>query len=232
IVEEISSFVHGDDALKGRTVLVTAGPTREYFDPVRFLSNPSTGKMGYAMAMAARERGAQVILISGPTHLKNPRGVRTLRVTSAEEMKAACDEHCEEADILIMCAAVADSRPKEYSSSKLKKGKDDLFGEVVPTPDLMADLGRRKGNRFLVGFAAETEGEDALINAREKLRAKNADLMILNSVGGEESAFGSAHNRVVVISDCAEEELPQSHKRCLARKLVDMVVRRLPSKET
>ncbi|MFO7942555.1 MAG: bifunctional phosphopantothenoylcysteine decarboxylase/phosphopantothenate--cysteine ligase CoaBC [Bacillota bacterium] len=232
IVEEISSFVHADSSLAGRTVLVTAGPTREYFDPVRFLSNPSTGKMGYALASAARERGARVILISGPTDLPDPRGIQTVRVTSAQQMKTGCDEHWEGADVLIMSAAVADCRPREYSPAKGKKDRDDLLGEVVPTPDIMAELGRRKGDRLLVGFAAETEGEDALINARRKLHAKNADMMVLNIVGGEQSAFASPYNRVVVVSDSSQEELPRLHKRCLARRLMDRVVRRLPGKES
>ncbi len=228
VVEEISSHMHRDRSLEGKTVLVTAGPTREHFDPVRFVSNPSTGLMGYSMAMAARERGARVHLISGPTSLAEPRGVHMVRVTSAEEMKDACEGLWDRVDILLMTAAVADARPLRYSENKGKKNRDDLLGPVEATPDILANLGPRKGERFIVGFAAETPGDDALENARGKMQSKNADMMVLNEVGGEHSAFGADDNRVLLLSGDNCEELPREHKRILARGIMDRVVKALP----
>ncbi len=231
VVEEISSFYHSDRALAGRRVLVTAGPTREYFDPVRFLSNPSSGRMGYAIARAARERGAEVVLVSGPTDLPSPRGVETISVVSAEQMHEACLASWAETDILFMTAAVVDCRPAAYSGVKAKKDQDALLGEVVPTPDILTALGEDKGSRFLVGFAAETEAEEGLISARRKLRKKHVDMIVLNRVGGPQSAFGDDHNAVRVLARSGEEDLPREHKRILARQLVDRVVRALPGRD-
>ncbi len=232
VVDEISSFAHSDDTLAGTTVLITAGPTREYFDPVRFLSNPSTGKMGYALARAVRERGARTILVSGPVELTPPRGVEFIPVVSAEEMRRVCLDHWCEVDILMMSAAVADARPVHYMQDKGKKDADALLGDVIPTPDILRELGAQKGDRLIVGFAAETDREAAAENARKKLRAKGADWIALNFVGGDESAFGSEENRILLISQSGEEELPRAHKIQVARALVNRVVRTLRGAES
>ena len=200
----------GPRDLVGRRVVVTAGPTREPIDPVRFVSNPSTGKMGFALARAAARRGAEVVLVSGPVALPDPAGVRTVRITTAEEMARAVDAAADDLDLFIAAAAVSDFRPKTPSSSKKKKTDEDEELVLTRTPDILAALGKRfAGTRrgpVLVGFAAETE---ALVqNARKKLAAKRCDLVVANKVGKPGAGFGGDLNRVTLVGpgECAKIE--------------------------
>jgi phosphopantothenoylcysteine decarboxylase/phosphopantothenate--cysteine ligase len=198
----------GPRDLAGRRVLVTAGPTREPIDPVRYVSNPSSGRMGYALARAAVRRGAEVVLVSGPTDLPDPPGARTVRVVTAEEMAAVVLGLAGEQDALVAAAAVSDYRPRDPSPSKKKKGDGDETLVLSRTPDILAALGERLAGRpdapVLVGFAAETE--NVVANAREKLRRKRCDLVVGNQVGREGAGFGGDRNEVVLVgpSEIAE----------------------------
>lgn len=178
--------------------LVTAGPTREWLDPVRFLSNPSTGKMGFAVADAARERGWEVDLISGPVTLDLKSGVRQTFVETADEMLAACLDIFASCDFMIMAAAVCDHKPALVAKSKLKKGEMSTILELEQTPDILAELGRRKASgQNLVGFAAETN--DCLSNGERKLREKNLDWIVVNDVSSPERGFASDFNEVTLL---------------------------------
>jgi phosphopantothenoylcysteine decarboxylase/phosphopantothenate--cysteine ligase len=201
------------------TVLVTAGPTREYVDPVRFLSNPSTGKMGYALARAARDRGARVILVSGPVTLRAPKGVRVVRVESAAEMCREVMRLYRDADVVIMAAAVADYRPEKRSRSKMKKGSRALTVRMVKTEDILYILGKRKGKRILIGFAAETGS--LLREARRKLEEKKLDMIVANDVSRRAAGFASDYNRGVLIDrDGNVQRLPLMSKEKLARLVI------------
>lgn len=208
--------------LKGLTFLVTAGPTREPLDAVRFISNPSSGKMGYAIAQAARQRGAKVILVSGPTHLPAPAGVEYIQVTTALEMRNAVLAHLEQTDVLIKAAAVSDFRPQEALPHKVKKEQASLVLPLEQNPDILAEVGKRKGKKVLVGFAAETE--ELLANAQKKIRNKNLDLIIVNDVGNQAIGFNSDENQVLLLyADGRQEELPQMPKIDLADELLDRI---------
>ncbi len=209
--------------LEGLPVLVTAGPTREMLDPVRFLSNPSSGRMGYALAEAARDRGAQVTLISGPVSLPPVRDVQLVQVVSAEDLARAVDQHLDGARVLVMAAAVADQRPAQAAPHKIKKQAAAESLALVRTPDILEGLGARPQRPVLVGFAAETENVES--NAREKLQRKNLDLIVANDVA---DAFAKETNRVVVLGrDGARRELSGS-KLAIAHAIWDMVRARLP----
>ena len=212
----------GSGDMSGETVLVTAGPTVEDLDPVRFLSNRSTGRMGFALADAARDRGARVIVVAGPTAVEPPLGVDLVHVRSADEMARAVGDRVGPATIVAMAAAVSDYRPAERSPSKLKKGTEDGTLVLRRTPDILATLGKAKGDRFLVGFAAETDR--VLENARGKRTAKNADLLVANDVSRSGSGFASDHNAAVLIDSEAETELPRMSKRALADRIWDRVL--------
>jgi phosphopantothenoylcysteine decarboxylase/phosphopantothenate--cysteine ligase len=184
--------------LEGLRVLVSAGPTREHFDPVRVLTNPSTGKMGYAVADAAARLGGDVMLVSGPTQLAEPAGVATRHVIDAEAMRSAMLEHAAAADIVVMAAAVSDFRPSVSSRDKLKKSSDEAMSLALErTPDILAELTAIAGERTVVGFAAETS--DLEEHAREKLERKRCDLVVANLVGGEGAGFGADTNEVVIL---------------------------------
>lgn len=178
--------------------VITAGPTREHLDPVRYLSNGSSGKMGYALAEAARGRGWRVDLVSGPVALPAPEGVRMHYVVSAEEMFRTTESLFAESDLLIMCAAVADYRPVRTSRQKVKKGEGHWSIEMEPTVDIARTLGATKGQRRLVGFAAETENLEA--SAERKLKAKNMDWIVANQVGGPRCAMEGDENEILMIS--------------------------------
>ncbi|HUJ26559.1 MAG TPA: bifunctional phosphopantothenoylcysteine decarboxylase/phosphopantothenate--cysteine ligase CoaBC [Myxococcales bacterium] len=209
---------------EGVPVLVTAGPTREMLDPVRFISNPSSGRMGYAMAEAARDRGAKVTLISGPVSLERIPGIHTVDVVSAEDLAQAVDRHLEGVKVVIMAAAVADQRPATTALHKQKKQAGDEQITLVRTKDILAGLGAREPRPMLVGFAAESENVEE--NAREKLQRKNIDLIVANDV---KDAFGSATNRVIVLArDGGRQEL-QGSKPAVAHAIWDMVRERLNS---
>jgi phosphopantothenoylcysteine decarboxylase/phosphopantothenate--cysteine ligase len=200
--------------------LITAGPTREPLDPVRFLSNRSSGRMGYALAAAAARAGCRVVLVSGPVALRPPRGARVLRVETAEEMRRATLREARGAGLVIMAAAVADYRPAAPSRRKIKKGAARQVLRLERTPDILAELGRRKRRgQLLVGFAAETH--DLLRHAREKLARKNLDFLVANPVGRPGSGFESPFNRATLLSrGGAELAFPRQRKEALARRLV------------
>ena len=212
--------------LAGRSVLVTAGPTYEPLDPVRFVGNRSSGRMGFALAEAAAARGAQVLLVTGPTHLAPPPGVEYIRVQTTQEMYEAVLAHAEGADAIIKAAAPSDYRPAKVASAKIKKGREILTLELTPTPDILAELARRKGASVLVGFAAETE--ELVANAREKLRKKNLDLVVANDVGAKDAGFAAETNRVTLVSGDGEvEALPLLSKQEVAHRILDRVARLL-----
>jgi phosphopantothenoylcysteine decarboxylase/phosphopantothenate--cysteine ligase len=209
--------------LERETVLVTAGPTLEDLDPVRFVSNRSTGTMGYRLAEAARDRGARVVLVSGPTALPQPAGLTFEAVRSAVEMQAAVDRHAAQATVVIAAAAVSDYRPAEASPSKLKKNDGRLTLEMVRTPDILKALGEAKGARLLVGFAAETE--DLVANAKKKLAAKHLDLIVANEVTAAGAGFGGQTNAVVLLRrDGQRRDVPLASKREVAERILDEVV--------
>ncbi|TEU05423.1 MAG: bifunctional phosphopantothenoylcysteine decarboxylase/phosphopantothenate--cysteine ligase CoaBC [Candidatus Aminicenantes bacterium] len=197
IVEEGLRLIQKSQSFKGQTVLVTAGPTREFLDPVRFITNRSTGKMGYELAEEALRRGAEVILVSGPTHLFPPPDAKLRKVQTAEDMKKEVLEHFSKADVVIMTAAVSDFKFEESASGKIKKEKLGGNIKIVPTPDVLKELGRKKGQKVLVGFAAETE--KVVDNALKKLKDKNLDLIIANDVTAEGVGFESNFNQVSVV---------------------------------
>jgi phosphopantothenoylcysteine decarboxylase/phosphopantothenate--cysteine ligase len=211
---------------QGLKALVTAGPTREPLDPVRFISNPSTGLMGYTIARALCERGADVTLISGPTHLTAPAGVKTVSVTTADEMYSAVLERYDQNRLVIKTAAVSDFRPLKKDLQKVKKTEAALTLELAVNRDILLELGRQKGNRILVGFAAETE--DAVDNAHDKLLRKNLDLIIVNNLNEPGAGFAVQTNRVSII-DCsgAVEELPLLEKEEVAHHILDRVAKLL-----
>jgi phosphopantothenoylcysteine decarboxylase/phosphopantothenate--cysteine ligase len=209
--------------LAGETLLVTAGPTREELDPMRFLSNHSSGKMGYAIARAAAERGARVHLVAGPTALVPPPGVELQSVVSAQEMHAAVMDLAANCTIIVKAAAVADYRPCCRQTQKIKKGSEStLTLELQRNPDILAELGRLPGKRLLVGFAAETQ--QLLDNARRKLQDKNLDLIVANDLTAEGAGFAGDTNVVRLIYRGGRvEDLPQMSKELLAHRLLDRI---------
>lgn len=211
----------GNNDLQGKTVLVTAGPTREEIDPVRFLSNYSSGKMGYAIACAARNRGANVVLVSGPVNLPEPKGMEIIQVVSAQQMHEAVMARAEQADLIIKAAAVADFRPVVRGGQKVKKGSAETTTvDLQRNPDILAELGQQKGSRVLIGFAAETE--ELLKHAREKLTSKNLDMIVANDVTQEGAGFNGDTNIVrFLTADGKVEELPQMTKAEVADILLD-----------
>ena len=211
--------------LDGLAIVVTAGPTWEAIDPVRGITNRSSGKMGYAVAQAAMEAGARVTLISGPTALPDPERVTTYRVTSAKEMYDAVHAHVRDADIFIGVAAVADYRPAEAKPGKIKKSAERLTLELVRNPDILDSVARLQPRPFVVGFAAETD--NVLDNARAKLAAKNLDLVAANRVGEPGSGFEADHNQITLIERDGTTELPAGTKQQLARALVQHIAGRL-----
>ena len=197
ILDALRDLLVADDSLKGRRVLVTAGPTVEDIDPVRFISNRKTGKMGYALAREARRRNASVVLVSGPTALDPPAGVDLVCVRSASEMEAQVESRFADSDIVVMSAAVSDFRPAAYEEQKIKKHGAETSLRLQKTPDILEGLGRRKEGQFLVGFAAESE--DLLPNAAAKLERKNLDMIVANDITIEGAGFGSENNRVTIL---------------------------------
>lgn len=215
--------------LRGETVLVTAGPTREELDPIRYISNHSSGKMGYAIARAARRRGARVVLVSGPVCLEPPHGVETVQVTSAEEMREAALKAFNNATVVIKAAAVADYRPESRAEAKIKKKDTALQLQLVKNPDILAEMGQAKGDRCVVGFAAETAG--LVENAVKKLAEKKLDMVIANDVSREGAGFGVDTNIVKILSsDGSAEDLPLMSKEKLADVILDRVLERVVQK--
>lgn len=224
IAEVVAGMAGRRRDLEGETVLVTAGPTEEPIDPVRFISNRSSGKMGFALARAAAARGARVILISGPVSLPEPFGVTRVRVRTAGEMRQAVLDHLEEATVIVKAAAVADYRVAQVAAQKIKKTAMRLSLELEPTPDILAEVGRRKGDRLLIGFAAETE--DLVSEARRKLESKNCDMIVANLVGGEGVGFGAEENEVTLVMRTGEVvRLPRASKLEIAHAIFDHALR-------
>ena len=224
IAEAVLSLLERPRDLDRETVLITAGPTQEPLDPVRHLSNRSSGKMGYALAEAAAARGARVILVSGPVSLPAPSGVTLIRVRTAQQMRAAVLENLPPSTIILKAAAVADYYLAQPPRQKIKKTAARLALELDPTPDILAELGRQKGDRLLVGFAAETQ--DLVAEARRKLVSKNCDLVVANRVDVEGIGFESDQNELTLVMRTGEPvALPRASKRQLADRIFDQLLK-------
>jgi len=224
IVSTVREVLQSRRDLEGQTVLLTAGPTQEDLDPVRFLTNRSSGRMGYAVAEAAAQRGAKVILVTGPTALDTPAGVTRVNVRSASEMLHSVEENFSAATIAVFAAAVADYRPAEAASQKIKKTAGDITLRLEPNPDILAIIARKRGHRLIVGFAAETDR--VAENARKKLTDKNADLIVANDLTAEGAGFDVDTNIVTLFArDGRDLALPKLTKREVAHRILDEVVR-------
>jgi len=225
ILEAIEKLSSRSSELSGKKVLVTAGRTEEDLDPVRFLTNRSSGKMGYALASEAKSRGADVVLVSGPSHLPSPPGVRFISVRNAEQMSQKVKHWFAWCDVLLMAAAVADFRPRKKAASKIKKVRE-LSLELEKTPDILLEVKPLKGNKIIAGFALETE--DGLANARQKLKTKGLDFIVLNTP----AALGADTNQATILgADGQTEQLPQMSKQGVARRILDRVVVLLRTRE-
>ena len=221
IVEAIDRMLDVEQTLTGKRVMVTAGATIEAIDPVRYISNHSTGKMGYAIADALAKRGAEVVLVSGKTALSTPQGVHRVDVCSAEDMYKASVAEFEACDCAVMCAAVADYTPVAVSESKIKKNDDTFSIELRKTKDIARELGKVKGSRKIVGFALETDNEQ--VNAEKKLAEKRLDMIVLNSLRDEGAGFGHDTNKVTFIDGASREELPLISKAEVAERIADRI---------
>lgn len=223
IMEEIRRILSDHD-LEGLKALITAGPTIEWIDPVRIVTNRSTGKMGYALARAAWRRGAEVTLVTGPTHLDPPDGIEVITVHTAEEMREAVLNNYREKDMVIKAAAVSDYKPLRKTQEKEKKKGIPITVEMIPTPDILAELGKDKGDITLVGFAAETT--DHIANAIDKIKKKNLDLIVVNDVSREDRGFAADSNEVRMIDrEGNEEAVPLMSKEDVADRILDRVKR-------
>lgn len=228
---QLSANLFATGSLAGKRVVITAGPTREAIDPVRYLSNHSSGKMGYALAAAALEAGARTVLISGPCNLAPPEGVEIVAVTSAEQMYVAAVEAASACDVFIGAAAVADYRPKEVALHKMKKtSSDTLTLELIKNPDIIAAIGQLSPKPYVVGFAAETES--LLTNAQIKLNSKNMDLIVANDVGNPAIGFNSDDNAVTLVDSAGTTTFEQRSKTQLARDLIARIAQQLPARQT
>jgi phosphopantothenoylcysteine decarboxylase/phosphopantothenate--cysteine ligase len=222
VVDTVAECLRQTTALTGKVVIITAGPTQEPIDPVRHISNRASGKTGFALAEAARQRGARVILVTGPTHLEAPPGVTCIRIQTALEMRQAVLDHYEEANVVIKTAAVADFRPKFVARDKVKKDVAELSISLERNPDILAELGQHKGHRVLVGFAAETQ--DLLTNAAQKVRTKHLDFIVANDISDPSIGFASDKNRVHILDAAGQiEELPTMAKAHIADYILDRV---------
>jgi phosphopantothenoylcysteine decarboxylase/phosphopantothenate--cysteine ligase len=217
IADAVDRMIGAKQDMEGETVLITAGPTQEPIDPVRFLSNRSSGKMGYALAEAAAARGARVILISGPVSLPTPRGVERIDVQTAQNMRDAVMANLGSATIVVKCAAVADFRVAQVPVQKIKKTAARMSVELDPTPDILAEIGRNKGDRLLIGFAAETENLKQ--ESQRKLQAKNCDMIVGNLVGQSETGFESDENEVLLVTRTGAVQVARAQKRAIADRI-------------
>lgn len=227
IVEEVLKALDNKDIPKdliGKNVLISAGPTHSNIDPVRFITNRSTGKMGYFLAEEARDRGANVILVSGPTNLTPPQGVKVINITTNEEMKNAILDNYNNSDIVIKSAAVADYKVKNYSNEKIKKGDKDLVLTFVRDNDILEILGENKKNQILVGFAAESN--DIVENAKKKLVKKKLDYIVANDITSSDTGFASDDNKVIILGKHGEEiYLDKMSKRKVASEIFETILR-------
>lgn len=223
IVEKLLAFNYISKSLSGRRVIVTAGGTIEPLDPVRYIANRSTGRMGYAIADAIAARGAETTLISGPSNITPPSGVKLIKVATAVEMKNAVEKYYDTADAVIMSAAVADYRPETVAANKIKKSDDALTLKLVRNPDILLGLGQKKQQQLLVGFAAETTKVDEY--AKKKLIKKNLDYIVANDVSQSDAGFGVETNRVKIFSPTEVKEYPLMAKRELANIIADIIAK-------
>jgi phosphopantothenoylcysteine decarboxylase/phosphopantothenate--cysteine ligase len=230
VVEKMEDLLSPKD-LKGEQILVTGGPTQEPIDPIRFITNRSSGKMGYALARMARRRGAEVVLVTGPTSLPLPRrDIKLVPVRSAEEMRKAVFNYLEGSSVVIKAAAVSDYRPKVISQKKIKKGNFDTTLALERTEDILEALGKNKGNRILIGFAAETE--DLFTNAKKKLREKNLDFIVVNDVTKPGAGFSSDTNQVKILYPSGKaRDLPLMSKEEVSQEILNEVVGLLKRKK-
>ena len=228
IVEKVLNALENIDKpkdLEGKTVLISAGPTLSNIDPVRFITNRSTGKMGYSIAEEARDRGANVILVSGPTNIELPSNIKVINVTTNEEMKNAILEYYDKSDIVIKSAAVADYKIKNYSANKIKKSEGELVLTFVRDNDILKILGEKKKNQILVGFAAESN--NIIENAKRKIKSKNLDYIVANDITGVDTGFASDDNKVIILSKDGEEmHLDKMNKRKVASKIFETILRK------
>jgi len=230
VIEKIEEIFSPKD-LKGEKFLVTAGPTQEPIDPVRFITNPSSGKMGYALAKVARRRGAEVTLVAGPTILSVPhKDIKVVSVRTAEEMRRAVLDHFDECSVVIKAAAVSDYRPKISSQRKLKKSETPTSLELERTVDILKEVGKRKGDRILIGFAAETE--NLISNAKEKLKEKNLDLIVVNDVSKAGAGFGVDTNQVKILFPSGEvKDLPLMSKEEVSEIILNEIAHLLKQRD-
>lgn len=223
ILDRICGILAGRSDLAGMKILVTAGPTLEPLDPVRFISNRSSGKMGYAVAQAAKERGAEVVLISGPVSISAPPGVRLIDVETAGQMKKVVRDNFKLADAVVMAAAVADFKPKVYSHQKIKKSERELSLDLVKNPDILETLASKRGKKVLVGFALETE--NLKVAAKKKMLEKNLDMIVANDPTQKGAEFGSDFNKAIIFRKGKKPcDLPLMPKTELAHKILDELV--------
>ena len=223
IVDRVLMELNEKKDLLNKNVIVTAGPTIAPIDPVRFITNRSTGKMGYAIAKEARNRGANVTLISGPVSIEAPKNINVIKVSTNEEMKSEVMKRFDDADIVIKSAAVADYKPKNYSAQKIKKGEDDLSIEFVRDNDILMELGNKKEKQILVGFAAESQNLKE--NARLKLEKKNLDYIVANDITASDTGFASEDNKVIILSKEGKEiNLDKMSKEKIASNLFDILI--------
>lgn len=229
IIEKVESTLKEmkpNDDLKGKKVLITAGPTYEKIDPVRFIGNYSSGKMGFALAEECNRRGAQVTLISGPVNLTCSPSINRINIESCDEMYEIATSNFKLSDIAILCAAVADFKPETISPVKIKRGKDNLFIKLEPTHDIAAALGKMKsGRQMLIGFALETDNEES--NARKKLKEKNLDFIVLNSLKNEGTCFGYDENKISIISESRCCKFVKKSKNDVAKDIVDAIASKM-----
>ena len=232
IYKTIANFFNSEQkkSLAGKTVLVTAGPTYEAIDPVRFIGNHSSGKMGFAIAEEAEKRGAKVILISGPTALSTNKNISLEKVNSAKEMYNAVFQHFDNTDIAIMSAAVADYAPKEIAQEKIKKNDEEMTITLVKNPDILKTMGEKKKNQFLVGFALETQNEEE--NAKGKLVRKNLDMIVLNSLKDSGAGFKNDTNKIKIITPSEQKDFALKSKEDVAKDILDFVEEQLQKKHT
>lgn len=232
IYKTIANFFNSEQkkSLTGKTVLVTAGPTYEAIDPVRFIGNHSSGKMGFAIAEEAEKRGAKVILISGPTALNTNKNISLEKVNSAKEMYNTVFQHFDNTDIAIMSAAVADYAPKEIAQEKIKKNDEEMTITLVKNPDILKTMGEKKKNQFLVGFALETQSEEE--NAKGKLVRKNLDMIVLNSLKDSGAGFKNDTNKIKIITPSEQKDFTLKSKEDVAKDILDFVEEQLQKKHT
>lgn len=221
ITDQIEKVLSPGD-LAGKNILVTTGPTREFIDPVRYISNPSTGKMGYSIAKAAWMRGANVTSVSGITSAHPPKGINIVEVTTAEEMYDQVMRHAKHADIIIKCAAVSDYTPRDRKDKKIKKNHDSMEIKLTKTRDILSEIAKEYPGKVLIGFAAESN--DLIENSLKKIKSKNLDLIIANDITGKQAGFGSDNNIVHIIDRKGSvTDLPLMSKNEIAHRILDMV---------